>query len=126
MKFKSLIDCADAVGAKYISTGHYARTKDGALFKGMPSNDQSYMLCRLRRSQVERLILPLGDYEKAQVRAMAEDFGIPVAHKTDSMEICFSPDKDYIGWIGRRAEVPGSGELLFHGEVIGRHEGIHR
>ena len=126
VKFKSLIDCADAVGAKYISTGHYARTKDGALFKGMPSNDQSYMLCRLRRSQVERLILPLGDYEKAQVRAMAEDFGIPVAHKTDSMEICFIPDKDYIGWISRRAAVPGPGELLFHGEVIGRHEGIHR
>ena len=126
VKFKSLIDCADAVGARYIATGHYARAADGALFKGMPSNDQSYMLCRLKRSQVARLILPLGDYEKAQVRAMAEDFGIPVAHKPDSMEICFIPDKDYIGWICRRAEVPGPGELLFHGEVIGRHEGIHR
>ena len=126
VKFKSLIDCADAVDAKYIATGHYARSADGALFKGMPSNDQSYMLCRLKRSQVERLILPLGDYEKEQVRAMAEDFGIPVAHKPDSMEICFIPDKDYIGWISRRTAVPGPGELLFHGEVIGRHEGIHR
>ena len=126
VKFKSLIDCADAVGARYIATGHYARAANGALYKGMPSNDQSYMLCRLKRSQVERLILPLGDYEKAQVRAMAEDFGIPVAHKPDSMEICFIPDKDYIGWISRRTAVPGPGELLFHGEVIGRHEGIHR
>ena len=126
VKFKRLIDCADAVGARHIATGHYARARDGALFKGMPSNDQSYMLCRLKRSQVERLILPLGDYEKAQVRAMAEDFGIPVAHKPDSMEICFIPDKDYIGWICRRAEATGPGELLFHGEVIGRHEGIHR
>ena len=126
VKFKSLIDCADAVGARYIATGHYARAANGALYKGQPSNDQSYMLCRLRRSQVERLILPLGNYEKAQVRAMAEDFGIPVAHKPDSMEICFIPDKDYIGWICRRTEAPGPGELLFHGEVIGRHEGIHR
>ena len=126
VKFRSLIDCADAVGARYIATGHYARAANGALYKGQPSNDQSYMLCRLKRSQVERLILPLGDYEKAQVRAMAEDFGIPVAHKPDSMEICFIPDKDYIGWISRRAEVPGPGELLFHGEVIGQHEGIHR
>ena len=126
VKFKSLIDCADAVGARYIATGHYARAANGALYKGMPSNDQSYMLCRLKRSQVERLILPLGDFEKAQVRAMAEEFDIPVAHKPDSMEICFIPDKDYIGWIGRRAEVPGPGELLFHGEVIGQHGGIYR
>ena len=126
VKFKSLIDCADAVGARYIATGHYARAANGALYKGQPSNDQSYMLCRLKRSQVERLLLPLGDYEKPQVRAMAEEFDIPVAHKPDSMEICFIPDKDYIGWICRRAEVPGPGELLFHGEVIGRHEGIHR
>ena len=126
VKFKSLIDHADAVGARWIATGHYARTKDGGIYKGMPSNDQSYMLCRLKRSQAERLLLPLGDFEKAQVRVMAEEFGIPVAHKPDSMEICFIPDKNYIGWIQNRAEVPGPGELVFHGEVIGQHEGIHR
>ena len=126
VKFKSLIDHADAIGARWIATGHYARTKDGGIYKGMPSNDQSYMLCRLTREQAGRLLLPLGDYEKAQVRSMAQDFGIPVAGKPDSMEICFIPDKDYIGWIQQRAEVPQPGELIFHGEVIGRHEGIHR
>ena len=126
VKFKSLIDYADEIGAKYIATGHYARTENGALYKGMPSNDQSYMLCRLTREQVSRLILPLGGYEKAQVREMAVEFGIPVANKPDSMEICFIPDKDYIGWIQKRSKVPGPGELVFHGEVIGRHEGIHR
>ena len=126
VKFKSLIDHADAIGAQYIATGHYARTRGGMLFKGMPSNDQSYMLCRLTREQVARLILPLGDYEKAQVRTLAQEFSIPVAQKPDSMEICFIPDKDYIGWIQRRSEVPGGGELVFHGEIIGHHEGIHR
>ena len=126
VKFKSLLDYADEIGARFISTGHYARAKDGAIFKGMPSNDQSYMLCRLTREQAVRLILPLGDYEKLQVRALAEEFGIPVAHKPDSMEICFIPDKDYVGWIQSRAEVPKPGELVFHGEVIGVHEGIHR
>ena len=126
VKFKSLIDYADAIGAQYIATGHYARTENGALYKGMPSNDQSYMLCRLGRDQVARLLLPLGNYEKAQVRALAEEFGIPVAHKPDSMEICFIPDKDYVGWIKGRSSVPGPGELVFHGEVIGRHEGIYR
>ncbi len=126
VKFKALTDWADAIGAAYIATGHYARAENGALYKGQPSNDQSYMLCRLTREQVKRLILPLGVYEKAQVRALAAEFSIPVAQKPDSMEICFIPDKDYIGWICRRGETPGPGEAVFHGEALGRHEGIYR
>lgn len=126
VKFKCLIERADAIGAEYIATGHYARTMDGGLYKAHSANDQSYMLCRLRREQVERLLLPLGEFEKSAVRAMAEQFGIPVANKPDSMEICFIPDKDYIGWISRRAEVPGEGNFVFNGAVLGRHEGIHR
>ena len=51
---------------------------------------------------------------------------LPVAKKHDSMEICFIPDKDYIGWLGRRSTLPPAGDLVFHGETIGRHEGIHR
>ena len=123
VKFKSLIDCADRLGAPFVATGHYARARDGMLFKSMPANDQSYMLCRLRRDQVERMLLPLGEYEKKQVRALAGEFGIPVAHKPDSMEICFIPDRDYIGWIGRRA---GPGDVTLDGEVVARHEGYPR
>ncbi len=126
VKFKNLLDFADDLSAEYIATGHYARAQGGMLLKGMPSNDQSYMLCRLKREQLDRLVLPLGAYEKAQVRAMALEMGIPVAQKPDSMEICFIPDKDYIGWIRSRGPTPGPGELLFHGEVIGHHEGIYR
>lgn len=126
LKFKTLLDYANEIGADNIATGHYARAENGALYKGQPSNDQSYMLCRIQRSQLERLILPLGGYEKQRVRAMAEEFKLPVAHKPDSMEICFIPDKDYIAWLSRRAELPPSGDFVFHGEVIGRHEGIYR
>ena len=126
VKFERMLARADEIGAEFIATGHYARTVDGGLYKAHSGNDQSYMLCRLSRRQVERLLLPLGEFEKNQVRAMAEEFGIPVAHKPDSMEICFIPDKDYIGWISRRAEVPGPGDFVFDGKVIGRHEGIHR
>ena len=126
MKFKNLLAEADRLGADFIATGHYARAEKGALYKGRPANDQSYMLCRLTREQVSRLVLPLGAYEKTQVRALAEDFGLPVAHKPDSMEICFIPDKDYIGWLGRRTALPPPGDFVFHGEVIGRHEGVHR
>ena len=124
VKFKALLAHADRLGAEYIATGHYARTADGGLYKGHPSNDQSYMLCRLTREQVQRLLLPLGNYEKTQVRAMAADFGIPVAKKPDSMEICFIPDKDYAGWMARRAPLPGPGDFVLHGEVIGQHDGI--
>ena len=124
LKFPMLLEEADRIGAELVATGHYARAEGGALYKGRPANDQSYMLCRLTKEQVARLTLPLGGFEKKQVRALAEEFGLPAAHKKDSMEICFIPDKDYAGWISRRATLPGPGDFVFHGEVIGRHSGI--
>ena len=124
MKFPMLLKEADRLGAELVATGHYARAEKGALYKGQPANDQSYMLCRLTREQVSRLTLPLGGYEKKQVRVLAEELGLPAAHKKDSMEICFIPDKDYVGWIERRAQLPGPGDFIFRGEAIGRHEGI--
>lgn len=126
VKFRALCDDADARGAAFIATGHYARAKDGMLFRGEPANDQSYMLCRLTREQARRLLLPLGGMEKARVRALAAEFDLPVARKPDSMEICFIPDRDYAGWLARRGAVPGPGRVLFRGETVGRHEGVHR
>ena len=124
LKFPALIEEADRVGAELVATGHYARSEGGALYKGRPANDQSYMLCRLTKEQVARLTLPLGGFEKKQVRALAEEFGLPAAHKKDSMEICFIPDRDYVGWLSRRTALPGPGDFVFHGAVIGRHGGI--
>lgn len=126
MKFRNLIEEADRIGAEHIATGHYARCENGILYKGRPSNDQSYMLCRLKREQISRLVLPLGSFEKTETRRMAEEFDLPVAHKGDSMEICFIPDKNYIGWLAQRAEMPPEGDFIFHGEVVGQHEGIYR
>ena len=126
LKFKSLIEYADLVGAAFVATGHYARSAGGRIYKGRPANDQSYMLCRLTRQQAERVLFPLGDFEKVQVRALAEELRLPAAHKPDSMEICFIPDKDYIGWLSHRAVMPPEGDFVFHGQVVGRHEGIHR
>ncbi len=124
LKFRNLLDA----GCDRIATGHYARAVSGAIFKGHPDNDQSYMLCRLTPEQAARLILPLGEYPKREVRALAEQFGLPVAKKPDSMEICFIPDKDYISWLEARS--PGcsrrSGNVVFHGNVVGTHSGICR
>lgn len=126
VKFRTLLRYADSIGARHVATGHYARAEKGGLYRGLPANDQSYMLCRLTREQVERTIFPLGGFEKTQTRLMAEEMGLPVAKKPDSMEICFIPDKDYIRWLEDRGEIPPAGDFVFHGQVIGRHEGIHR
>ena len=125
IKFKHLLSYADKIGADSIATGHYARAENGMLFKGHPENDQSYMLCRITREQLRKLVLPLGQFAKREVRALAEEFSLPVAHKPDSMEICFIPDKDYIGWLSRRTALPVPGKLLLHGQEIGMHKGIH-
>ena len=126
VKFAALTAVADEFGAERIATGHYARTADGALYRGMPANDQSYMLCRLTRAQLARLVLPLGGRVKRETRALARELGLPVADKPDSMEICFIPDGDYAAWISRRAALPGPGRFLRDGEVVGSHAGIHR
>ena len=126
LKFRALCEEADRLGAEKIATGHYARAEGGALYKGLPANDQSYMLCRITREQLKRLVLPLGGFEKTQTRALAERLGLPAAKKPDSMEICFIPDKDYVGWLERRGVRPAPGEILLHGEAVGRHEGVHR
>ena len=125
VKFPALLREADRQGAEYIATGHYARAENGGLYKGMAPNDQSYMLCRLRRGQAERLLLPLGGYSKEQVRALAEEKGLSVAHKAASMEICFIPDKDYARYIEARGITPPKGAFLYRGETVGEHGGIH-
>ena len=126
LKFPALLNEADRVGAELVATGHYARAENGALYKGRPANDQSYMLCRLTREQAARLTLPLGPWEKTQVRALASELGLPAARKKDSMEICFIPDRDYVSWLSRRAALPGPGDFVFHGKTVGRHEGVVR
>ena len=126
VKMKLLCDMADSIGAEKIATGHYVRAENGALYMGRPQNDQSYMLCRVTREQAERLVLPLGSFEKNEVRDMAEGMGIPVAHKPDSMEICFIPDNDYAAWLEKRGVCPPEGDFILNGRPVGRHQGIHR
>lgn len=126
VKFPALLRYADQTGADFVATGHYARVLDGRLYKGRPANDQSYLLSRLTRQQLQRVIFPLGDYDKAQVRQLAESFALPVAHKKDSMEICFIPDGNYAAWLDRRGQTPPPGPFVDRtGKVLGTHKGIH-
>lgn len=126
VKFPALLAEAERIGADRVATGHYARTVDGGLYRGKPSNDQSYLLARLPRKILQKVIFPLGDYEKTAVRALAEEYGIPVAHKPDSMEICFVPNDDYAAWLLERGAVAPPGDFIdCRGNVLGRHKGIH-
>jgi len=126
VKFPVLLAVADELGAAHVATGHYARAEDGRLLRGRPANDQSYLLARLTAAQLERIVFPLGGYEKTEVRALAEAAGLSVAKRPDSMEICFIPDGDYAAWLDRQGETPPPGDFIDRGgNVLGRHKGIH-
>lgn len=126
VKFPALLAEAEQRGISQVATGHYARVKAGGLYCGRPANDQSYLLARLPREMLKRILFPLGEYEKTEVRALAEQYGIPVAHKPDSMEICFVPDDDYAAWLERRGATAPEGDFIDgDGKVMGRHKGIH-
>lgn len=129
IKFDFLLRRAEFMDAEYIATGHYARISrrdDGAhLLRGVDAGkDQSYVLFTLRQGELRKLLLPVGDYPKSEIRRMAADAGLPVADKPDSQEICFIPDGDYRKFVGERA-VPKRGELVDSaGNVLGEHPGI--
>ncbi len=133
VKWEAMLQRSLGLGADYVATGHYARI--AALPNGRLSirnsvtaaKDQTYALYSLTQEQLARTLLPLGDYTKEQVRKIAEEAGLPVAHKPDSQEICFVPEGDYAGFIDREAgeRVPGPGNFVTpEGRVLGRHRGI--
>ncbi|HEY8666457.1 MAG TPA: tRNA 2-thiouridine(34) synthase MnmA [Tepidisphaeraceae bacterium] len=132
LKFGKLAKYAEAVGADYVASGHYARigvdlqTQQTALLRGRDHRkDQSYVLFGMTRATMEHTLLPIGGYEKHEVRAIAEELKLPVFNKPDSQEICFVPNQDYAGLVQRRSpETFRAGELVTTaGEVVGRHEG---
>lgn len=133
VKFKTLVEYADEIGAEYIATGHYARTGRDAqgralLLRARSGKDQAYMLANLDRTVIERCIFPLGEAEnKDAVRSFARAQGIPVHDKKDSMDVCFIPDGDWGGWLERRGVCLPEGNFVDpDGNILGEHKGIHR
>jgi tRNA-specific 2-thiouridylase len=134
VRFDGLLRRADALGIEYVATGHYARierdleTGELVLMKGIDAHkDQSYMLHTLRQEHLRRVRFPLGGLTKVETRALAREFGLPVAEKPDSQEICFVAGDNYREFLRRHAGVIASpGEIVDRrGAVLGRHEGIH-
>ena len=132
VKWESLLTRSIQIGADYIATGHYARICElpngrYAIRNSVTAKkDQTYALYNLTQEQLKRTLMPIGDYTKEEVRKIAEDIGLMVAGKPDSMEICFVPDNDYASFIEKETgvtSVPGD-FVDVDGNVIGKHRGV--
>ncbi len=132
VKFTDLFDTAKDLGADALATGHYVASRPGpdgsrALFRaGERDRDQSYFLYATTAEQLAFLRFPLGERSKAGVRAMARDFGLEVADKPDSQDICFVPTGRYSDLVARlRPEALTTGDIVhLDGRILGRHRGI--
>jgi tRNA-specific 2-thiouridylase len=132
IKFRDLLATARELGAAVLATGHYVasrRLPDGgrALYRARETErDQSYFLFGTTRAQLDLLRFPLGDRTKAETRELARRFGLAVADKQDSQDICFVPSGRYADVIERlRPGAAGPGEIVdMDGRALGRHGGI--
>ena len=131
VKFRDLLQTARDLGADALATGHYARRVMGAdgpeLQRALEhARDQSYFLFATTREQLDLLRFPLGGLPKTETRALAVKFGLAVADKPDSQDICFVPNGSYAGVVEKlRPGAAGPGEIVHtDGRVMGQHEGI--
>lgn len=132
VKWESLLQRSLSIGADYIATGHYARIvklpngrytlrRSATLAK-----DQTYALYNLTQEQLQRTLMPVGEYSKEEIRKIAEDIQLQVANKPDSQDICFVPDGDYAGFIEKTAgkQLQRGNFVTVDGTVLGEHKGI--
>jgi tRNA-specific 2-thiouridylase len=155
LKFGKLFDYADSIGAEFVATGHYARvgwdedatrplthaeisssTRGSSLRSTHPTlvrgidcrKDQSYVLFGIERRLLSRMLLPVGEYRKPEIRAIATKLGLRVADKKDSQEICFVTSGKHDEFIRqRRRHIDMSGEIVTtDGRIVGTHPGIER
>jgi len=133
VKWEALLNRSLEIGADYIATGHYARiiTLDNGRYAIRNSvtatKDQTYALYNLTQDQLSYTLMPVGEYEKDEVREIAKKLMLPVAHKPDSQDICFIPDHDYAAFLKKEkgdALPPVGNFVTKDGTIIGQHKGI--
>ena len=132
LKFGALLDRAVTLGYDFIATGHYARViydetaRRYRLLRGADRRkDQSYVLYQLTQYQLAHLLLPVGDYDKPAIRENAREAGLVNAGKSDSQDICFVPDGDYVSFLQSQGVTLEPGNFVDEeGRVLGRHRGL--
>ncbi len=133
IKFGVLLEHAANRGARYLATGHYARLAGGQdgrmhLYRGSDiAKDQSYFLARLSQGQLRRALFPLGDMTKGAVKALAQRRGLQPVTASESQDVCFIRDQDYVEFVVRQGLTPRRGPIqTVEGQIIGEHHGLHR
>ncbi len=132
IRFDRLLKEAIGLDSDYLATGHYARVRQSSggayqLLKGLdPAKDQSYMLYTLNQERLARVLFPVGDYPKSEIRRIAEAKNLPVFNRPDSQDLCFLGQGDYRAFLQRRApQVVQPGSIInTRGEELGRHQGL--
>ena len=133
IKFGKLFDYADSIGAEHVATGHYAQLlpfgpdNDPGIVRGIDnSKDQSYVLFGIKRDYLKRMLLPVGHFQKTEIREIAGTLGLNVADKKDSQEICFVTSGHHGDFVrDRQSGIDTSGDIVTtDGTVVGQHPGI--
>lgn len=132
IKFDALLERAEALDAEAVVTGHYARIESDPhgrrfrLLRGVDTaKDQSYVLASLTQSQLARIRFPVGSYSKPEIRRLAEELELGVAHKKESMDLCFIPDGDTAGFLSQRLGNQQPGPIVDRqGQQLGQHPGL--
>lgn len=125
VKIGALLETALAWGFDYLSTGHYVIFKNGQMYQGVDeAKDQSYFLHYLSGKQLAKMLFPLGEYKKPEVRKLAQKFKLPVATKAESQEVCFvSTNKD--DFLKKNLKTLQAGKIKdAKGKVLGEHQGL--
>lgn len=134
IKWGQLMEKAENLGAAYIATGHYAKLRykksTGRYYISISNDnqkDQSYALWQISQKALSKTLLPLGDYNKIEIRKLASNLGLKTANEPDSQEICFVPNNNYRELLEIR--IPdlknkiGEGDIIYNNERIGKHKG---
>ncbi len=126
IKFGLFFEKAMQLGVTYVATGHYARVQNGKLLEGIDKEkDQSYFLSFIKPEVLSRVLFPIGEYTKPQVRELAKKFGLPNAERKDSQGICFVGEVDVVDFLKQYLPVKPGKIVDAWGTVLGTHEGAH-
>ena len=135
MKFGIMYEKAKELGCDYIATGHYAKTEYSEKYgrtvlkkSNAGKKDQSYVLWNIPKDLLEHIVFPLGDFEnKDEIRQIAEEKNLKVAHKPDSEDICFIPDGNYKKFLENNSSLkPIEGNIVnSKGKILGKHSGLY-
>lgn len=126
IKFDMFLKEAKKLGADYIATGHYVRMINGELYRGVDNNkDQTYFLSQLSKEQLQDVLFPVGELNKAEVRKIAEEYGLITAKKKDSTGICFIGERNFTKFLENYLpNQPGDVLDIKTGKKVGEHIGL--